>query len=128
VTQRDYRQAHSQALDARTRGQNAEHQAVSGKAAARSAADGAISDATMALTAARSKLKTAETARAPARALVAGRRGIADADKALQKARTAFEKGNFPDAVDGLNGVTLRLQSLTRDLTAAAPSGNRRRR
>jgi hypothetical protein len=127
VTQRDYRQALSQALDARTRGQNAGQQAGGRKAAARGAADGAISDATMALTAARTKVKTAETARAPGRTLVAARRAVADADKALQKARAAFEKENFPAVTDALNGVVARLQSVTKDLPAAATSGNRRR-
>lgn len=127
VTQRDYRLALSQALDARTRGQTAEQEATEKKAAARRAADGAISDATMALGAARAMLQTAETARVPARAAAGGRRTIADAHKALQKARAAFEKENFPSAVEALNGVAERLQSVTRDLGAAARTGNRRR-
>ena len=127
VTQRDYRLALSQALDARTRGQSAEHEATTRKAAARGAADGAISDATMALTAARATLKAAETARAPARALTAARRAIADSDKALQKARAAYEKENFPAAVESLDGVAARLQTVTKDLSPATPSSNRRR-
>jgi hypothetical protein len=127
VTQRDYRLALSQALDARTRGQTAEHEATSHKAAARSAADGAISDATIALSAARASLKTAETNRAPARALTAGRRAIGDGDKALQKARTAFGREDFLGVTEALNGVTARLQLVIQDLAVLTPSGNRRR-
>jgi lipoprotein-anchoring transpeptidase ErfK/SrfK len=127
VTQRDYRLALSQALDARTRGQNAEHEAAGHKAAARSAADGAISDATTALRAARASLKAAETNRAPARALIAGRRAISDSDKALQKARTAFGREDFPAVTEALNGVTARLQLVIQDLAVLTPSGNRRR-
>ncbi len=127
VIQRDYRLALSQALDARTRGQTAEHDATSHRVAARSAADGAISDATMALTAARANLKTAETNRAPSRALAAARRAIGDGEKALQKARTAFGHEDFAGATDALNGVTARLQLVMQDLAVLTPSGNRRR-
>ncbi len=128
VAQRDYRQALNTALDARERAQTSAKDAASRKTAARTDATRALADADAGLHEARAKLRAAEGARAPARILAGGRRSIDSGESAVQKARTAFEKGDFPGAIATARGVPGQLAAATHDLDAAGAAGGRRRR
>jgi len=46
----------------------------------------------------------------------------------VQKARTAFQAGQYADVSDTIAGTTTRLLATARDLEGAAAAGNRRRR
>ena len=128
VAQRDYRQALNTALDARERAQTATKDSIDRKAAARSDATRALADADAGLHEARAKLKAAEAARAPARILAAGRRSINNGESTVQKARTAFEKGDYLGAIGTARGVPAQLTATAHDLDAAATAGGRRHR
>ncbi len=128
VTQRDYRQALNAALDARERAQTAAKDSVNRKAATRSDATRALADADAGLHEARATLKAAEAARAPARIVAAGRRSIDNSESVVQKARTAFEKGDYLGAIATVRGVSGQLSAAVHDLGAAASAGARRRR
>ncbi len=128
VNDRDYRLALNHALDAREHAQTAAKQAGDGKAAARADADRVLRDATQALLEARMRLKTAETSHVAPRTLADARRLIADGDATVQKARAAFNAGQYADVKDIVAGTTTRLLATARDLEAAAAAGARRRR
>lgn len=128
VAQRDYRLALSSALDSRERAQNAAKMAADGAAAARVQADRAVSAALEALTAARVSLKSGEAARAGTTALNAARRSVADAERRLQEARAAFDRGDYGDAVAIAQAITKALTDATRNLDAQSAAAARRRR
>jgi hypothetical protein len=128
VDQRDYRLALNNALDSRERAQNAEKEAAGQKTTARAEAQRALAATSAALAQTRVKLKAAETARAAARTLSEARRSVADADNAVQKARAAFDLGNYRDVMSAIDGSTARLTAAARDLDAAATPGTRHRR
>ena len=128
VADRDYRLALNHALDSLERAQNAAREATDQKAVARSNADRAIAAATAALNGARAKLKAAETARVTARTLAEPRRVIAAGDERLQKARAAFDRGDYLGAAGSVAGETPRLLAIARDLDAAARPAVKRRR
>jgi hypothetical protein len=128
VDQRDYRLALNNALDSRERAQNAEKEAAGQKTTARAEAQRALAATSEALAQTKVKLKAAETARASARTLSEARRSVADGDKAVQKARAAFDQGNYRDVTSAINGSTARLAATARDLDAAAAPGARHRR
>lgn len=128
VTDRDYRLALNNALDAREHAQTAAKQAGDGKAAARADADRVLRDAGSALGEARTRLKAAEAAHVSPRTLADARRLIADGEDTLQKARAAFQAGQYADVEDTVAGTTTRLLATARDLQAAAAAGARRRR
>ena len=127
VVQRDYRQALNNALDARERAQTAAKEAADLKTAAHLAAERALAEATRALNESRAKRKAADTAHAPARVLSAGRRAIGDAEITVQKARTAFGRGDYPACVDAAGDAATHLRAATRDLDAGMLAGSRRR-
>jgi hypothetical protein len=127
VEQRDYRQALNTALDARERAQAAASESVNKKAIARADATRALAEADAALHDARAKLKTAETARLPVRTLANGRKAIDNEENAVQKARTAFNNGDYLGAIDIAHRVSANLGLAMRDLAAApVPTGRRR--
>ena len=128
VAQRDYRLALNNALDARERAQNAAKEAADRKPTARSEAERALLDAMTALNDAHTKLRAAETARAPAKALATARRAVTDGEDTVQKARAAFDRGDFLAAKETTAGITERLKTSAREIEAATPAGNRRRR
>jgi hypothetical protein len=128
VGQRDYRLALNHALDAREKAQDAVKLAADHKVTARGDADRAIAAMMQSMAEARSRLKTAENARAPARTLASARTTINAVEPAVQKARAAREGGDFLAAIDTAKDATSRLQGVSRDLEAAAPSSFRRRR
>jgi hypothetical protein len=128
VTQRDYRLALSNALDARERALNAAKEAADRKAAARADAERFLTTATSALTEARMRLKAAETVHASPRALADARRAIAGVDQSLQKARAAQTHGDYIVANAAAQAAITRLQAVARDLDAASTPPRARRR
>jgi len=60
--------------------------------------------------------------------LAAARRSIIAGDQDVQKARAAFDQGNFLGVPKTLNETTARLAATSRDLEAAPRSAARRRR
>jgi hypothetical protein len=128
VEQRDYRLALNYALDARERAQNAAKEAADRKTTARSEAERALLDTMTALTDAHTKLRAAETAHAPVKVLTASRRTISDGEDIVQKAREAFDKQDYLGAKTAVAGTTERLKVAARDLDAATPNSNRKRR
>ena len=127
VTQRDYRQALNNALDARERAQNATTEAVNTKATARADATRALGSADAALHNARAKLKAAETARLAPRILNPVRKAIDNGATAVQEARSAFDKGDYRASSDVAGKVPAQLSLAMHDLEAAPTSGVRRR-
>ena len=128
VEQRDYRLALNHALDARERAQNAAKEAADRKTTARSEAERALLDAMTALNDAHTKLRAAETARAPVKVVVTARRVITDSEDTVQKARAAFDGGDYLTAKTTMAGTTERLKATAHDLEVATPTANRRRR
>jgi hypothetical protein len=126
VELRDYRLALNHALDSRERAQNAAKMAADGKALARVEADRALSRLTTALTDAQATLKAAETARVASRALAAPRAAIADGDRRVQEARTAFEAGDYAATVDVAVAATDALTTAAKSLETATASRRRR--
>ena len=127
VEERDYRQALNTALDARERAQAAAKESVNKKAIARADATRALAEADAALHDSRAKLKAAEAARVAARTLSNGRKAIDTGEDAVQKARTAFDKGDYLGAIDTAHAISAQLGPATRDLDAAVAAGGRRR-
>jgi hypothetical protein len=128
VNERDYRLALNYALDSRERAQNAVKEATERKAAARQEADQAISGALTALNSARNRLKTAEVSKVPARALAGPRNGINAAEKRVQEARAAMEKGEYTGATSTASNAAADLTRYAHDLDALMPPAARRRR
>lgn len=128
VTDRDYRLALNNALDARERAQNAIKEATDKKAAARATAERQLLDTMTALNDARAKLRAAETARAAPRVLAAARREIAASEDAVQKARAAFDGGDYPEVVRMSGEITARLRTVVSNLGAVPAAPARRRR
>jgi Domain of unknown function (DUF4398) len=128
VDQRDYRLALNHALDSSEHAQSAAKEAADRKAMARLEAERLLADATAALLGAHAKLRAAETARKPAKTLAEARRVIADTDGTVQKARAAFDGGDYPAVFAAMKGTTARLLVTVHSLdSAAAPAVKRRR-
>lgn len=129
ITDRDYRLALNDALDARDRAQTATREASEQKAAARANAEHLLREATTALDDAHGKLKAADGVRTLARAVAPHRATITSGEQAVQKARAAFERGDYPAVAPVLTSIMPRLQAASRDLEAlTAGTGSRRRR
>ena len=126
--QHDYQSALNHALDSRERAQNAAKEAADRKATARGDAERALSDLTAALTEARVKLKAAESSRVAPKTLVRPRQGIADGEKAVQKARAAFGQGDYLAVAGIATPAAARLITVARDLDAVTAIVGRRRR
>lgn len=120
VTAGDYRQALSHALDSRERAQNAAKLAVDGRANARGQAERAIAEADTLLNRAQTELKAPDLARLNARVLRSPRETIANAEEALQKARTALQSEDYPAVTMSLDGVAARLQAALSEIDAAS--------
>jgi hypothetical protein len=127
VADRDYRLALNHALDARERAEAAAHQAIEGKVIARADADRAVRDLTAALSEARVRLKSAESAHVTPRIVGEGRRAIAAADAAVQKARTSIEAGDYAAASGLMTDTSAHLRAATHDLEIAQTAPARRR-
>ena len=124
----DYRLALNHALDSRERAQGAAAQVAGRKAAAQAAAERALTDASTALADAQVKLKAAEAARLPPAKLAGPRRAIANEERAVQEARTAFSQGDYLAVPGSMSRAAAHLRETAGDLDAMAPSAPRRRR
>lgn len=127
VAQRDYRQALSQALDARERAQTAARDAANRKAEARSEADRAVqtlADTLDAITARRDALRDRAV---PAEISSAIDAAIAAAGEALQEARTAIAEQRFLDASARVREPAAHLQAQLAAAERAAETAPPRR-
>ena len=128
VAQRDYRLALHHALDSRDRAQISAGQAADNKAIARADADRALMAAMSALNDAHTKLKAAEGARPPLSALAELQQTVADANAAVQEARTKFDAGDYYPVVEAMGPVPASLEAALEPLDAPAPPPAPRRR
>jgi tetratricopeptide (TPR) repeat protein len=128
VDQRDYQSALNHALDSRERAQNAAKEAADRQASARGDAERAIADLTAALNDARARLKAAESARVASKTLAKPRQAIADGGQALQKARAAFDRGDYLAVTSTAQPAAARLVTVAHDLDAVTAIVGRRRR
>ncbi len=132
VADRDYRQALNYALDSRERAQTAAKEAADKRAEARTDADKALADAAAALKEAQERLKAAESSHAAAKTIAGPRRVVSDGAADVQKARAAFEAGDYLDVTSGAHAAAARLRAAARELESAAkaapPRPLRRRR
>jgi len=122
VEQRDYRLALNHALDARERAQEAARQAAGQKAIVRSEVEREITAIRTSLDRAAAQVAAAQTAKIPVRQLAAPRAVLADAETALQKARTALAKEDYLAARAMLEGVRQRVDGVTAALTKTVPT------
>ena len=127
VAARDYRLALNHALDSRQRAQNATKLAGEGMAAARAEAERTITRAASGVEGMRTRLKSPEVPRLPARIVSAVRVAVADADKRVQEARTAFDRGDFKAAQAAANAANAELSAATGNLESAAAAAKRRK-
>jgi hypothetical protein len=127
VEQRDYRQALNTALDAREHAQEAAKETVNKKAIARADATKSIAAADAALHDSRAKLRIAETARVPARILSGARKAIDNGEIAVQKARAAFDAGDYLGSIETSREIAPTLRAATHDLDGLAATSGRRR-
>jgi Domain of unknown function (DUF4398) len=128
VSARDYRLALNYALDSRQRAQNAAKLAADGMAATRVEADRSITRAAMGVDAMRTRLKSPDVPRLPARTVSAVRELVADADRRLQEARTAQDRGDYKAAQTAAADANTTLSMATKDLEVAAAGAAKRRR
>ena len=128
VVARDYRLALNHALDSRQRAQNAAKLAADGMAAARVEADRSITRATMGVDAMRTRLKSSDVPRLPTRTVAAVRASVDDADKQVQEARAAIDRGDYKAAQAAATAANAALAAATQNLEAAAAAAAKRRR
>jgi len=128
VEQRDYRLALSRAIDANDRALEAATQAADGKARARSEAEVAVARASPFLRQLDDRLKAAEGARLTPTELAPARQARTEADRTLQEARAAVDRGDYAAATMSVNGLAEKITAETRSLdelitqrTARAP-------
>jgi hypothetical protein len=132
VQQRDYRLALSRAIDANERALEAAREAANGKARARGDAEAAIARLSTAIRQLETVLKAADSPRGNSREAEAGRRVRADAERALQEARTAVAAEDYLKAMRATEGVvdkiTAQLEALSEALDPKSARGAKRRR
>jgi hypothetical protein len=109
VTQRDYRLALSQALEASEHAQAAARLAVDQKAVVRSDVEHALVDLDAAIADARTRLETAGGARSAAAPATVLRASLTAASSAVQEARSALEREDYLAAREALDGAGARL-------------------
>jgi hypothetical protein len=128
VDERDYRQALNHALESREQARNAAKDAADHKASARVDADRALREAAAALDAATARLRVAEAAHAPAKAIGDARDAVTNGEMSLQKARAAFQQGEYLAVLDTVVASTLRLRETTAALEPTPPAAAAKRR
>jgi hypothetical protein len=127
VTDRDYRLALNNALDARERAENAQKEAATQKASARRDAERAAADAAAALTGAKKALEKADAGPASARTLAAPRQAIAREETAVQEARARFDQGDYRAAERAMRASAANLHRISADLESTRQPPPRRR-
>lgn len=125
---RDYRLALNHALDSRERAHDAAREAADNKAAARVAADRAVQTAAEALARAERRLIELEARRVPPKALSPPREALLTAQRQLQEARSAFDRGEFGRASADAADTSERLVAVHRALDTASVAPPRRGR
>jgi hypothetical protein len=128
VAARDYRLALNHAIDSRERAQNAAKMAVEGRADARGQAERAIAEVATLISRAQAQLKDPDIARLNGRTLRAPRATVADAEKLLQKARSALATEDYAAITTALNGAAAKLQAALTEIDAVASPGPPRRK
>ena len=128
VNDRDYRLALSLAIDSRERAQNAAKVSVEVRANLRGEAERSIAEADTLLRRAQIQLKNAAAARVRAQALTRPRAATTAAQKALQEARSALEKEDYPGVTTALGDTSTRLQAALNLLDAAATAAAPRKK
>ena len=128
VASRDYRLALNHAIDSRERAQNAAKMAVEGRADARGQAERAIAEVATLISRAQAQLKDPDIARLNGRTLRAPRATVADAEKLLQKARSALATEDYAAITTALNGAAAKLQAALTEIDAVASPGPPRRK
>jgi hypothetical protein len=124
VSARDYRLALNHALDSRQRAHNAAKLAADNMAAARVEAERSITLATTGVDGMRTRLKQSDVPRLPSRTVAAVRASVVEADKRVQEARTALDRGDVKAAQAAAAAANDTLSAASRELEAA---GKRRR-
>jgi hypothetical protein len=128
VTARDYRLALNYAIESRDRAHNAARAAGSERSRTRGEIEALLAEATTMLAHAREQFRAAERARPPRRASQAARDTIADAEKAVQNARTWLESDDFVRAREALAGVSARIQTAIGTIGKATDGAAARKR
>ena len=124
----DYRLALNHAIDSRERAQSAAKMAVEGRADARGQAERAIAEVATLISRAQAQLKDPDIARLNGRTLRAPRATVADAEKLLQKARSALATEDYAAVTTALNGAAAKLQAALTEIDAVASPGSPRRK
>jgi len=127
VSQRDYRLALTNAIDSRARAETAANEAKDQKRIAHNRVERELRTTTASLSQLNSRLKAAESGKASNRVLSASRRMIAEADRVVQEARTAFDMGNYIAAEKAIQRANARLTEASRALDALASPASRRK-
>lgn len=128
VAARDYRLALNHAIDSRERAQSAAKMAVEGRADARGQAERAIAEVATLISRAQAQLKDPDIVRLNGRTLRAPRATVADAEKVLQKARSALATEDYATVTTALNGAAAKLQAALTEIDAVASPGSARRK
>jgi predicted S18 family serine protease len=128
VDQRDYRSALSYAIDARQRAAEATKQAATGKALAKRTADQLVTDCSARISQLDTDIKVAQGARIPARDLRSPRTTLADAQSALQEARSSIDAGNYAEVTTALTEVRRKLNGAIAAVDALRQRPPHRRR
>lgn len=128
ATDRDYRQALNDALDARDRAQTSARMAADNMATARVEADRAVAAATASLNILRKHLTDLEAGKTPAKALAAPRKAVEDAAGQVQEARKAFDERHYAAATTAANAASKAIIALGAELDGIPATPARRSR
>lgn len=128
ATERDYRQALNDALDARDRAQTSVRMAADNMATARVEADRAVAAATASYDVIRTRLADMEAAKTPPRTLATARKTIEETALQLQEARTAFDQKHYGTATSTANAVSKAIIGIGAEIDGIAAPPPRRGR
>lgn len=128
ASQRDYRLALNNALDARDRAHNAAKSAAIKRAALRGDVERAIAEVALAVEQLQGRLKAAEGARVPLRQLAGAHEIARAAQTAVQEARTALSRDEHTKARRLMADISAHVASSRRSVDAAIAARAPRRR
>jgi hypothetical protein len=128
VTQRDYRQALNYAIDARQRADESAKQTATAKAHTRVAAETLVTECSARVSQLDTDIRVAEGMHVPARDLKSMQTTHADAETALQEARSSIGTGNYAEVVTSLTEVRRKLDAAIAAVDALRQRPPRRRR
>jgi len=128
VDQRDYREALNYAIDARQRAADAAKQAIAGRTRAKASAEKLVTECSARASQLDTDIKVAEAAHVLPRDLRSARTTLADAETALQEARTSMEAGNYAETTTALTEVRRKLDGAIAAVDALRQRPPRRKR